>query len=194
MNDGDGLIDCLDSGCFNLPNYGCQTCLEDGLSFADFVISFEQTCSSNTRFNPEAAIGVGDHLEGTYVSSAAYVSLGEGGSITLGFNNNLIVNSGDNNPDIWVFEIGPLVEASQIELRPFDQKTIDILKLEGIPDTDSDGNFDFGVIAGSTSSLDIDSIVMGYLYSELRFDAIQITDVPTVCEGNTPGADIDGVN
>jgi len=192
-NDGDGLIDCLDSGCFNLPNNGCQTCLEDGLSFADFVISFEQTCASNTRANPEAAIGVGDHMEGTYVNSEAYVSLGEGGSITLGFNNNLIVNSGDSNPDIWVFEIGPLVEASQIELRPFDQKTIDILNLEGIPDTDSDGYFDFGVIAGSTSSLDIDSIVMGYPYSELRFDAIQITDVPTVCEGNTPGADIDAV-
>ncbi len=187
-NDGDGLIDCLDNECHNLPNNGCQTCFEDGLSFADFVISFEPTCSSNTNVNPEAAIGVSD-LSG----AGTDVSLGEGGSITLGFNNNLMVNSGDSNPDIWVFEVGSLVEASQIELRPFDQNTINILNLEGIPDSDLDGYFDFGVIAGSTSSLDIDAIVIGYPYSELRFDAIQITDVPTECKGNTPGADIDAV-
>ncbi len=178
----------MDNECSNLPNNGCQLCFDDGLSFADFVISFEPTCSSNTNVNPEAAIGLSD-----LSAIGTDVSLGEGGSITLGFNNNLMVNSGDSNPDIWVFEVGSLVEASQIELRPFDQNTINILNLEGIPDSDLDGYFDFGVIAGSTSSLDIDAIVIGYPYSELRFDAIQITDVPTECKGNTPGADIDAV-
>lgn len=192
-NDGDGLIDCLDNECANLPNNGCQTCFQDGLSFADYVISYKQTCAHNTRTNPEAAVGVSNHTGGTYVNSTAHVSLGEGGSITLGFNNNQIVNSGDSNPDVWVFEIGPLVEASQIELRPSDQNTVDILNSERIPDSDLDGYFDFGVIAGSTSSLDIDSFVKGYPYAELRFDAIQITDVPTECLGNTPGADIDAV-
>lgn len=189
-NDGDGLIDCEDSGCANLPNDGCQTCLNDGFSFADFVISSNITCTSNSNDSPQGAIGVSDytdHFQGEDVS------LGDGGTLTLGFSNNLIGNSGNASPDIWVFEVGQEVEPTRIELHPYDQNTLDILVAEGISDPDFDGYYSFGSISGATSFIDIDAVVSGYPYSELRFDAIQLTDLAGACGGSTPGADIDAV-
>ncbi|MEM1321384.1 MAG: gliding motility-associated C-terminal domain-containing protein [Bacteroidota bacterium] len=187
-NDGDGLIDCMDQECVSLPNQGCITCFEDGLSFADTLLDYQPRCPSNENEFPLRAIGVSDAG-----GHGFDVSLGEGGSITLGFTNNLVVNSSDNDPDIWVFEVGFRVESSTIELRPFDQATLDILIAEGTPDADGNGFFDFGQIAGATSSLDIDAIVSGYAFADLKFDAIKITDVPEDCGGRTPGADIDAV-
>ena len=192
-NDGDGLIDCLDSDCLALSiiTNGCSTCMNDGLSFADTVIASEITCSTNIYTNPQEAIGISNSIE---PEDGNYISLGEGGSITLGFTNNLLVNSGDSNPDVWVFETGPRVETSRIELRPFDQSTTDILIAEGILDSDADGFFEFGGIANLTPSLDIDEIVSGYTFLDLKFNAIQITDVVTgECGGPVPGADIDAV-
>jgi len=192
-NDGDGTIDCLDSECMTLPNNGCSTCFDDGLSFADFVIEYSQDCSSNIQTNPETAIGVSDFADPDALDE--YVSLGSEGYIKLGFNNNLLTNSGDNSPDLWVFEIGPAVEASQIDLKPYDQNTINILVNEGIQDNDSDGYFEFDIISGSTSSLYIDAYVIGYSLSELKFDAVKITTATNMgCEGEiTPGGDIDAV-
>ena len=192
-NDGDGLIDCLDNECATLPNNGCSTCFKDGFSFADFVIEYSQDCPSNIQTNPENAIGVSNFVDGYVLDE--YVSLGSEGYIKLGFDNNLLTNSGDNSPDLWVFEIGEAVEASQIDLKPSNQNTINILTNEGIQDIDSDGYFEFDIISGSTSSLDIDAYVIGYSPSELKFDAVKITNATNRGCGNetTPGADIDAV-
>lgn len=199
-NDGDGLIDCLDSDCAALTMItdGCTICMNDGLSFADTVIASEITCPTNEHTNPQQAIGMSNSTVGLgnfpAVGDVNDVSLGENGSITLGFTNNLLVNSGDSNPDIWVFETGPFVERCRIELRPYDQSTIDILIAEGIPDIDADGFFDFGNLANRNPSKDIDAIVSGYFFFDLKFDAIQITDVvDTECVGSVPGPDIDAV-
>ncbi len=189
-NDGDGLIDCEDPECESLPNYGCQTCFSDGLSFADFVIEYDSNCNGIDSDDPQTALGVSDFAE---VAGFEFVSLGERGFIKLGFNNNLIVNSGNNDPDIWVFEIGPAVEPSFISLKPFDQITIDFLMNGGVFDIDGDGYFDFAAIAGATSSLDIDNYISGFPFGELKFDAIKITDIDGDCGGSTSGADIDAV-
>lgn len=191
-NDGDGWIDCLDSDCANLPtdmDNGCLTCFSDGRSFVDSVLAFEPACPTNMNTNPQAALGVAN-----WAMAGDDVSLGEGGSITLGFTNNLVVNSGNGDPDIWVFEVGPRVEDCTIELRPADQITIDRLNTAGITDNDGDGFYDFGIIANQNPSIDIDGVVNGFAFSELKFDAIQITDVPQMCvPGSLPGADIDAV-
>ncbi len=190
-NDGDGMIDCDDGDCATLSNDGCSTCLEDGLSFADYVISYNPICPNIEAENlvPEFALGASD-----WSTTANDVSLGEGGSISLGFSNNLVVNSGNNAPDVWVFEVGPQVEASTLELRPVNDSTINILIAEGIEDSDNNGFYDFGSISGSTASLDIDSKLANvYPFASLKFDAIKITDIPGNCVGNTPGADIDAV-
>ncbi len=184
-NDGDGLIDCDDPGCEALAA-GCATCFGDGLSFADTVLTYAPTCNNiNTNnTNPDKAIGAPDNRS---------ISLGQGGVIRLGFTNNLLTNSGDSEPDLWVFEIGPQIEGSDIELRPVDSGTASILQDEGILDSDGDGYYEIDRIGGSTASLDIDEIVQGYNPGILRFDAIKIIDVPGTCQGSTPGADIDAV-
>lgn len=190
-NDGDGLIDCFDSECIGLSNNGCVTCLSNGISFADYVIDYSPECAENiSHDNPQSALGVSDF---SAVENDEYVSLGFMGSITLGFNNNLLGNSGDNNADIWIFEVGPSVEPCRIDLRPYDQNTIDILNSSGLFDTDGDGFFEFGNVAGATSSLDIDVVVPGYSAMELKFDAVKITDIEGNCFPDTPGADIDAV-
>lgn len=191
-NDGDGLADCLDNDCKNLPSNGCQTCFEDGTSFADFVIEYNQTSAENTHTNPDAALGISDFSD---INAFEFVSLSENGYIKLGFENNFLVNSGDSGPDFWVFEVGANTEESQIDLKPYDQNTIDILISAGITDADGDGYFEFGEISGSTSSLDIDAFVTGVAQSELIFDAVKITNlaVSNSLDNSTPGADIDAV-
>lgn len=189
-NDGDGLIDCLDGECESLPNNGCQTCMNDGLSFADLVIGYNSNCTGIENNNPQSALGVSDFAS---LSSDQFVSLGEQGHLTLQFVNNLLVNSGNNNPDIWIFEIGPAIEPAQIDLRPYDQATINILNNTEIFDLDGDGFYEFDDVAGSTSSLDIDEYISGYTFGELKFDAVKITDIEGECGGSTSGADIDAV-
>lgn len=112
----------------------------------------------------------------------------------LGFTNNILTNSGDDQEDFWVFEIGPAVESSDLALRPLDQFTESQLQTLGIPDINADGYYEIGNISGSSSGLDIDLILPGYSAGALKFDAIEITDViDGNCDGGTPGADIDAV-
>ncbi|MEM6963570.1 MAG: hypothetical protein AAF573_02310 [Bacteroidota bacterium] len=192
-NDGDNLIDCDDPDCANINNNddGCSTCHE-GVTFADVLIEYIPGCPLADP-DPSGAIGVSD-WPGTNGDDPSFVFLGQGGSIKLGFTNNLLTNSGDSDPDLWVFEIGTVVEASEIELRPLNSDTEIKLQNNGITDSDSDGFYDFGIISGSTTSLDIDGLITGCVPGDLQFDAIEITDVDDgSCSGGTPGADIDAV-
>lgn len=188
-NDGDGFVDCDDPECQEINNnLGCTTCFGDGLSFADVVLDYENTCPSNVAIDPEQALGVPDFVTGT----TNFVTLGRG-SVTLGFTNNTLINSGNSDPDLFVFEIGPAVEGSSIELRPLNIATENILIAQGVDDADGDGFYDIGSIGGSTASVDIDAFIGDLGFNSVQFDAIQITDIPGSCSGTTPGADIDAV-
>ena len=190
-NDGDGTIDCDDPGCQALNgNIGCTTCFSDGLSFADTVLSYLNNCPSNTRTDSLMALGMPDFVDGP---DFGIVSLGNGGHVNLGFTNNTLINSGTPDPDVFVFEVGVLVESSYIELRPLNTSTTNALIAAGKVDVDLDGYYEFGLISGSTSSVDIDASVPGAAAGSLLFDAIQIVDYLDGCSGNTPGADIDAV-
>ncbi len=185
-NDGDGLIDCDDNQCQFLPNDGCQIC-GSGISFADVTIGYFPQCGYT--FNPDNALGVANYAQGQ-----SYVTLGQGGSIQLGFTNNLITNSGNTDPDIWVFEIGPIVEACYISLRPYNAYTIAQLQAFGIPDADQNGFYEIDSILGSTSSVEIDKLFPGIPGGNLKFDAIEIIDIiDDNCSGGVSGADIDAV-
>ena len=189
-NDGDGLIDCMDGDCMNLPNEGCFYC-GDGISFADSLISYTSGCPIPDPV-PEGAIGLSD-WDG--LDHDRVVSLGEGGVLRLAFTDNLIINSGDGNPDVWIFEAGD-VEASNISLRPADAETEqELIQCSCVFDSDADGYYDFGDIGGAISFVDIDAFfTIPLAEGALRFDAIQITDiVDGDCNNITPGADIDAV-
>lgn len=190
-NDGDGLIDCEDNNCATLTiTNGCELCKNDGSSFADAVIEYKERCTYNQNDNPQAALGAPNY---NMDFDGSTLSLTEGGSVKLSFTDNLIVNSGNSDPDIWIFEAGTLVEACNIELKPFDQSTIDILNMAGITDSNNDGFYEFGGISGAAAAIDIDAVVGGYVSSMLKFDAIQIIDIEDTCTGSSPGADIDAV-
>ncbi len=195
-NDGDGNFDCDDSECQALANMGCVTCLFDGLSFADYVIEYDGACETTNQFtSPEEALGVADN-ELNSSASANFVSLGEGGSIKLGFSDNLVINSGTDEPDIWIFEVGITAEVTFIELRPADDTTNQALNQAGILDSDGDGFYELGSSMGATSSIDIDNLLPGYVKGVLKFNAIEIQDrVDAQCEDEPeiPGADIDAV-
>jgi hypothetical protein len=60
-NDGDGLIDCEEPECQGLSNdQGCTTCFGDGLSFADAVLAYTNTCPNNTNTDSIDALGTPD--------------------------------------------------------------------------------------------------------------------------------------
>jgi hypothetical protein len=142
---------------------------------------------------PIGAVGAGDY-EGLFVDGPDFVFLGNGGSIKLGFLNNLLGNYGDSEVDMYVFEIGQIVESTNIALRPLNNDIVTLLINNGIPDADRDGYFEMGTIAGSLMGVDIDAFIPGFVMGELIFDAIEITDVPGGdCSSGTPVADIDAV-
>lgn len=189
-NDGDGLIDCEDSECNSLSNNGCAIC-SDGLSFADVLIEYVSGCTLEDT-DPNGAVGINDWL-GAPNDAPEFVFLGGGGIIKLGFTNNLLTNSGSSDEDLWVFEVGPAVEASFIALKPANSFTETQLQLFTI-DANADGYYEMGGIGGATAGLDIDQILPGYNQGQLVFDAVEIKDANNGnCSGGTPGADIDAV-
>lgn len=190
-NDDDGLIDCEDPDCDQLPNLGCATC-PDGLSFADTVLFFDQNCGNQVG-QLENALGVADWSEeDTGVPSL--LSLGIGGVLRLGFTNNQMTNSGDGAPDVWLFEVGTAAERSAIAFRPVDAETRSRCLAAGLLDFFGDGFFTVGVIEGSTTGFDVDQAIPGFAGGALRFDAIEIRDDQGGdCAGATTGADIDAV-
>ncbi len=190
-NDGDGFSDCDDPGCQALnANIGCTTCFGDGLSFADAVVNYSNNCGANIAIDPSQALGMPDWAGN---QGQNHVSLGNGGYVSLLFTNNTLTNSGTSSPDLFVFEVGQLVEASTIELRPLNAATTTALINAGRVDADSDGFYEFGGIGGALASVDIDAFVPGAPGGTLLFDAVQVVDNPDGCSGTTPGADIDAV-
>ena len=88
-------------------------------SFADAVIRYEPAFSGGpvptdpSYVDPAQALGPPD-----YAAPTGSVSLGRGGLIELQFVDNVLTNSGDAAPDLYVFEVGPSIEAMFVAIRP----------------------------------------------------------------------------
>lgn len=174
-----------------IRNDNCDICTSE-MSYADTLLEYTPGCPLADP-DPTGALGACDY-EGATVDGPEFVFLGQGGVLKLGFTDNLLANSGDATEDLWIFEVGPGIEACNIALRPFDSYTLAQIQQLGLPDNDGDGFFEIGGIGGSTSGIDIDEIMPGYAPGTLKFDAVEITDVvDDSCWGGTPGADIDAV-
>lgn len=145
-------------------------------SFADAVVSYEPTFGGATgpiesARHPEAALGVP-----TGSSGVGFVTLGDGGRITLRFTDNSLTGSGNSAPDLWIFEVGPDVEDTFVEISK-----------------DGANWFAVGSVTGSTSGIDIDA--RGFGTSDF-FSYVRLTDDPNEGgqgDGETVGADIDAV-
>lgn len=87
----------------------------DRARFADEVVSYEVGSPAPVPEGQDAraALGPPDYKVTRWESPRA-VSLGNGGSITLKWNNAVLVDG--PGPDVFIFEIGPAVEAMEVDV------------------------------------------------------------------------------
>jgi|GEM_PF-3110637 len=135
-------------------------------SFADEVISYHKVGNlSEAISNPAEALGAPNYDE---VRDDSYVALGNGGNIVLKFTDNYLVDV--PGPDLWVFEIGPAVEPTNVAISKDGKNWIHV-----------------GSVEGGTAGIDIGPKVQ----PEDRFSYVKLMDAD---KGYSPdGADIDAV-
>lgn len=157
---------------------------QGAVSFADAIVNFSPVFASgpsNPHLNPQKSLGVPDYADPTGTLACAdqatctWVSLGDGGSLTLRFIDNLLTGSGDNAFDLWVFEVGADIEDTFVEI------SADGLSWQPV-----------GKVFGSTAGIDLDAYGFGVSSS---FSYVRLTDDPNEGEqfGIFVGADIDSV-
>jgi OOP family OmpA-OmpF porin len=138
------------------------------ISFADEVVSFQvgDPEPANGYANPKEALGPPNWKGDT----SGFVTLGCGGTLILKFTDNALVNI--EGPDLYVFEVGNLIEPTLLSISKDGKKWIEV-----------------GKIKGGTAAVDIgDSVKTGE-----KFNYVKLTDLKLECEGLWPGADIDAV-
>ncbi len=153
---------------------------QGAVSFADVVVSYSVgpggvTAPHQGSFN---ALDIPDYAGDNGCASQAactFVSLGDGGNIVLQFVDNLLTGSGNADDDLWIFEVGPDVEDTFVDIS-----------------TDGITWFSVGAVGGATSGIDLDAF--GYTQAH-QFAYVRLTD-DTLKDGQggaTVGADIDAV-
>lgn len=156
-------------------------------SFADAVVSYDPLFGGGPapvapNNEPTNALGIPEVPGNTSVGACRgapadcpFVSLGNGGRITLQFTDNALVGSDTPDLDLWIFEVGPDIEDTFVS----------------ISRTGSTW-FDVGKVFGTTGGVDIDAY--GFGSSDL-FHFVRLRDDPSEggTTGATVGADIDAV-
>jgi len=152
-------------------------------SFADAVVDFQLGGGGVTfpHTNPEAALGPPSYdgvtncaNHGDPFNDCSFVSLGAGGILTLKFETNALTGSGDSGIDLWVFEVGPAVEPTLVDIS-----------------VDGSVWLNVGSTGGATSGIDIDAFGFG---PDDFFQYVRLTDICSgSCTGPTAGADITAV-
>lgn len=151
--------------------YGDERTVKDGeYSFATRVVEFTPG-SPWTKMEPEqdpnSTLGKPDYVEGS--SDCTNLCLGAGGVLVLEFNVSIIDGEGE---DIYVFEIGPDAEATQVAVS-----------------SDLTTWYDVGTAKGRTTGLDLN----GKVPEGGRFRYVRLTDLKEYPNSRWPGADIDAV-
>ena len=138
-------------------------------SFADEVMEFTPGTpftSQAKNGDPAVTLGLPDYSS---VSDGSYLSMGGGGVLVLRFDREIVDGDGD---DVYIFEVGPSVEACSVEV------SVDQVSWYGI-----------GLAQGKTAGLDL----RGKVPEHTAFRYVRITDQRTNPDMPTPGADIDAV-
>lgn len=149
-------------------------------SFADATSNFVNGSPSATQphLNPNKAIGAPDY-DGINncadQTACTFLTLGSGGSIVFEFIDNYLTGSNNSDLDLWIFEVGPDVEDTFVEVSANGTDWTSV-----------------GKVFGSTSGIDVDA----YGFDSTSVLAyVRLTDDPNdgKITGNTIGADIDAV-
>jgi len=150
---------------------------QGSLSFADVVVSYLPTSGVGSPCNnPDQALGIPD-FSGSNMGNI--VSLGDEGILVVKFTNNSLTTSGNDDIDLWVFEVGGAVEPTDVAIS-----------------TDGVNWIDVGSTSGATSGIDIDSYIeLGVVLWE-KYSYIKLRDkLPHQSDSEYPdtGADIDAI-
>lgn len=153
---------------------------QGAVSFADAVVSYAVGGGGVTAPHQGSAnaLGVPNYTGVNGCASQAacsFASLGDGGSIVVRFLDNLLTGSGSAALDLWIFEVGPDVEDTFVEVSK-----------DGVT------YFAVGKVAGSTAGVDLDAFGFG---TGDQFSYVRLTDDTNADaqSGATAGADIDAV-
>lgn len=151
------------------------------LSFADSVVSYTVGSGGVTAANalPANALGLPDYVSGGACTGlpeeCSFVSLGSGGELILRFIDNVLTGSGNADPDLWIFEVGPDVESTYVSV------SSNGVEWHGV-----------GLIQGSTRSVDLDAFGFGP-GSHFAFVRLVDNEGQGGSSGASVGADIDAV-
>ena len=141
-------------------------------SYADAVVSFQpgDPPAEADFCRPESALGAPNYNK--QKDGTKFLSLGKGGVVELEFVDNRLVDI--EGHDLYIFEIGPTVEGTLVEISENGKDWIKI-----------------GAVEGNISSLDIGP----HTKPGQQFRFVRLTDDPTNGNhhGRTAGADIDAV-
>lgn len=124
------------------------------------------------------ALGVPDYVGSNGCASQAsctFLTLGAGGRVVLRFIDNVLTGSDSAAFDLWIFEIGPDVEDTTVDVS-----------------VNGTTWFSVGMVTGSTRGIDLDAFGFG---TASAFSYVRLTDVlgEGATTGTTVGADIDAV-
>ena len=86
------------------------------------------------------------------------------------FTDNILIDV--EGPDLYIFEVGPLVEATRLAISVDGIRWVEV-----------------GEIAGGTAAVDISKAAN----KDQRYRYVRLTDMKSGCTGEWPGADIDSV-
>jgi OmpA-OmpF porin, OOP family len=145
-------------------------CLPLGqLSFADVAVSFKPGAKpSRTPFDfPGSALGEPDYRSTT---SADFISLGCNGELVAQFTDNVLVDV--EGVDLYIFEIGPIVERTELAISVDGRDWVEV-----------------GVIEGARSDVDI----RPFAKKGERYGFVRLRNAGKACGGNHAGADIDAI-
>ncbi len=152
------------------------------ISFADEFVSYKPNPASIPGANYQGAfnaLGAPNYSgANTCASQAActFVSLGAGGTLIVKFTDNVLTGSGNSDDDLWIFEIGPDVEDTLVDV------SVDGLTWQSV-----------GFVTGSTRGIDIDAFGFDQSYAFTYVRLIDVYGEGATGMGGTVGADIDAV-
>jgi len=155
---------------------------QGAVSFVDEVVGYDPVIKNGepTAANrgSEHVVGLPDYVSGggcTDVTLCTFASLGDGGSITLRFTDNVLTGSDSSALDLWIFEVGPDVEDTFVEVS-----------------ANGSDWFAVGKVFGSTAGVDLDAFGFG---TSSAFAYVRLTDDGAEGDqsGSSVGADIDAV-
>lgn len=145
-------------------------CLPQGAaSFADSVVSFVPGArpSEGDWAQPRYALGEPDY---TRTTAPGFLSLGCDGVLVLRFDDNALVDV--DGPDLYVFEVGPAVEATELAVSVDGRTWLEV-----------------GRVEGARAELEL----TGVIDPDEAYRYVRLTNRSRTCGGRHSGADIDAV-